>query len=195
MERNVREERVGEVYVAVGERELKGFSGDMDRLLRPASAECGQVETFEHLEGFEERGALGPGPALGNRIPAIRDRRGFFDPGDMCGQVIVANQASTRARPGVDLTGDGAAIEVVGNQPEAAPTILGSTLGLSKAPDRRREVGVPGVLVPVKYAECGRRHLREGSAAIAIECRKASVEGGGNAAASMPLFLMPPCWR
>ena len=113
---------VGVIGVAIGESELDGLGDRMDRV-GTVMAHGLQVESFEKLERFEQRGPLGPDAALVDGEAAVVDCEGFFDAGGVGGEVDVADQGAVFAGPGVDATGDRSAIEGVGDQADAARAV------------------------------------------------------------------------
>src|SRR5439155_11033480 len=87
---------------------------------------------------------LCPDAGLVGGVAAIRRSHRLLDTRDVRGQIGVADKAAVLATPGVDLTGDRAAVEVVGNQSQATAAIpAGAFLGVDHSPDRVREIGVP----------------------------------------------------
>ena len=74
----------------------------------------------------------------------------------MGGEIGVADQAAVRSRPGVDLAGDRAAVEVVGHQPKAAAAVGRRVLlGSNEPAERVGQVGVPGLGMAVEERSVG----------------------------------------
>ena len=146
----------------------------------PVQAHLREVEAFEDLERFEQGRPLRPWAALADGVAPVRDRGRLLDPGDVPGQVVITDQAAIRARPGVDLAGDRAAIEIVGDQTKPPAPIGRRPLGLDQPSDRAREVGVPGLLGPIEDAERRRGGLGERFGSEPVEGGQADVERGGN---------------
>lgn len=141
------EEGVGVEGVAVGEGEFEGFDDQVD-----VGGRVGVVEgvVLEDQEGLEEGGALGPGTAFEDGVAVVVEGDGFFDAGQVGGEVVAAEEAALGAGPSVDLVGDGTAVEVVGGAAEAEDAVGGGGFGLDQGAEGLGQLGVPGEGVAVE---------------------------------------------
>src|SRR5262249_3371806 len=122
-----------------------------------------------------------PDAALVDDVAAIVDRERILDARDMGGQVGVANQAAVLAAPGVDLFSDRSAVEIIGDESQAAFAILGRALfRADQAANRYCKVAMPRLLTAIEQGQGRLGSLGGGDSAVAIEGGEASVEHAGH---------------
>ncbi len=96
------------------------------------------------------------------------------------GQIMVPNEAAVGLAPGVDVTRNRPAIEVVPDRAQAASAVTGIVFSLNEPLQRSGQVGVPLRSAGIQHLQRRLCHFLESHCPVSFEQRHAGIEHGGH---------------